>query len=271
MLLAIQLYMERAETRFHPFTQYAYEKLESYVESKKQITQESYRHFVEHAYNQFFVHSAFLESSRSRTKAKDIGATEPLGISTKLDGYVWIQDSKGTRRIPKSKVEEIDEEDVPTKLDGYVWIQDSKGTRRIPKSKVEEIDEEDVPMTEEPKPTPYSEYPDEMKEEEDQPEPQEEEPQEMEADQEEPNVPTFEVKIRDPQDTRSPEEEEVSKEREGSEESEESPYEHFRVYHSEEDRYGHYIMSFFSEADQLCFRQLVLGLGNVVFEDPEEE
>eukprot|EP00435_Cladocopium_sp_Y103_P033681 s1720_g8.t1 len=96
MLLAIQLYRERSDYNFHPFTQFAYEKLESYVESKRRLTRGSYRHFVEHAYNQLFVHPAFLESSRSGTRAKDIGASEPLGTSAKLDGYVWIQDSMRT-------------------------------------------------------------------------------------------------------------------------------------------------------------------------------
>eukprot|EP00435_Cladocopium_sp_Y103_P025855 s3266_g6.t1 len=142
MLLAIQLYRDRSDYQFHPFTQLAYEKLESYVKSKRQLTKESYRHFVERAYNQFFVHPAFLESPRSRTRAKDIGASEPLGTSTKLDGYVWIQDSTGTKRIPKSKVEEMD----------------------------------DVPMPDAERPDPYSEFPEEMKVDEDQPDQQEHQP-----------------------------------------------------------------------------------------------
>eukprot|EP00435_Cladocopium_sp_Y103_P034633 s133_g9.t1 len=188
MLLAIQLYQERADHQFHPFTQFAYEKLESYVESKKQLTKESYRHFVEHAYNQFFV---------------------------------------------------------------------------------EEMDD-DVPMPEEKRPDPYSEFPDEMKVDEDQQEPQEEQPHETKADQEVPDVPTFEVKIREPKDTSSPQEEEVSGHKEGSEEPEE-PYETILIYDSEEERFGQFIMSHFSEADQLCWRQLVLGLRNVNVREEGED
>eukprot|EP00435_Cladocopium_sp_Y103_P007060 s520_g2.t1 len=239
MLLAIQLYREMSDYNFHPFTQSAYEKLESYVESKRQLTKESHRHFVEHAYNQFFVHPAFLESARSRTRAKDIGASEPLGTSTKLEGYVWIQGSTGTKRIPKSKVEEMDD---------------------------------DVPMPDPPQDTPYDEFAEEMKVDEDQPEQQRQQPPEADADadqEEVPNVPLFEVKIREPKDTRSLEEEKVSKHKEGSEKSEES-YEQVFIYHSAEDRFGQFIMSHFSEEDQTCWKQLVLCLRNVALNDDEE-
>eukprot|EP00435_Cladocopium_sp_Y103_P052220 s573_g16.t1 len=188
MLLAIQLYKERSDYQFHPFTQFAFDKLESYVESKKQLTKESYRHFVEHAYNQFFV---------------------------------------------------------------------------------EEMD--DVPMPDDEQPDPYAEFPDEMKVDEDQPEQQEQQPHGTEADQEEvPDVPSFEVKIREPKDTGSPQDEEVSEHKEGSKEPEE-PYETILIYDSEEERLGHFIMSHVSEEDQLCWRQLVLGLRNVNAREPGED
>eukprot|EP00435_Cladocopium_sp_Y103_P013875 s800_g3.t1 len=241
MVLAVQLYREKAAYDFHPFTQYAWEKLLVYVESRQEHSRESYRHFVEHAYNQFFVHPAFLESARSRTRAKDIGASEPLGTSTKLDGYVWIQDRSGTKRIPKSKVEEGDDEPMEE--------------------------------PEEPRPDPYAEFPDEMKVEPDPPQPehQEEEMKVEEAEQDEeevPDVPSFEVKVREP-GTSSTEVEEVQLQEGRSGESEE-PYERIYIYDSAENRYGHYIMSFFDEADQLLLRRLTFALRNVQLDDDEE-
>eukprot|EP00435_Cladocopium_sp_Y103_P002678 s4835_g1.t1 len=154
-VLAIQLYRENVEHTFHPFTQHAYEKLVAYVESKKTMTQESYRHFVEHAYNQFFVHQAFHESSRSRTRAKDIGATEPLGTSTKLDAFIWIQDEAGTKRIPKTRVDEDEPmpaeptqgQEVPTVEQFPDELMPDYDDDRPPLSPEHEM--EDVPVDEE--------------------------------------------------------------------------------------------------------------------------
>eukprot|EP00435_Cladocopium_sp_Y103_P022230 s3220_g5.t1 len=136
---------------------------------------------------------------------------------------------------------------------------------------IEAVEEINVPMPDPPQGTPYDEFPEEMKLDKDRPEQQEEQPTEAEAEQEEeevPDVPLFEVKIREPQDTRSPEEEEVSEHKESSEHPEE-PYEEILIYHSAEDRFGHFIMSHFSREDQVCWKQLVLGLGHVALVDDE--
>eukprot|EP00435_Cladocopium_sp_Y103_P063415 s194_g25.t1 len=148
LLLAVQLYRQNVEYTFHPFPQFAFEKLVSYVESRKKMAQESYRHFVEHAYNQFFVHQAFHESSRSRTRAKDSGATEPFGVST--------ISSLSTKHSMNHHVQEQGQRTVELQnLSGYpqnlmltFWIQDSTGTRRIPKSRVDEdpIQSDDPPQ-----------------------------------------------------------------------------------------------------------------------------
>ena len=54
------------------------------------MTAEPYRFFIENAYNQFFQHESFHTSARSKTKAKDIGASGTLHTSTKLSGHVWL-------------------------------------------------------------------------------------------------------------------------------------------------------------------------------------
>ena len=89
MVLAIDLYQQEAPRDFCPYTNFAYKKLTQFVDSRKELTAQSYRFFVEHAYNQFFQHEAFHQSARARTKAKDLGAGE-FHTSTKLDGYVMF-------------------------------------------------------------------------------------------------------------------------------------------------------------------------------------
>ena len=49
------------------------------------MTAESYRFFVEHAYNQFFQHESFHISARSKTKAKDIGQEHSIHLQSFLD------------------------------------------------------------------------------------------------------------------------------------------------------------------------------------------
>eukprot|EP00435_Cladocopium_sp_Y103_P030044 s1720_g7.t1 len=108
-----------------------------------------------------------------------------------------------------------------------------------------------------------------MKVDEDQPVQEEEQPTEVKAEEEEvPEVPTFEVKIREPQDTSSPVEEEVSEHKEGSEQPEE-PYEEILIYHSAEDRFGHFIMGQFSQDHQTCWRHLPFNLRNIAPLDDE--
>ena len=58
MVLAIDLYEEEAPKEFCPYTIFALKKLRQFVDSRKEMTAQSYRFFVEHAYNQFFHHEA---------------------------------------------------------------------------------------------------------------------------------------------------------------------------------------------------------------------
>jgi hypothetical protein len=89
MVLAIDLYQQEAPRDFCPYTNFAYKRLTQFVDSRKEMTAQSYRFFVEHAYNQFFQHEAFHQSAPARTKANDLGAGE-YHTSTKLDGYAWL-------------------------------------------------------------------------------------------------------------------------------------------------------------------------------------
>jgi G3E family GTPase len=117
MVLAIELYMRDAPRDFCHDTSFAHKKLLQFVESRKEMTAESYRFFAEHAYNQFFQHEAFHQSARARTKAKDLSAGE-FHTSTRLDGYVWIAARDKMVHIPKDQAEDVemqkddDEEEV---------------------------------------------------------------------------------------------------------------------------------------------------------------
>ena len=72
-----------------------------FVEPRKELTKESYRHFVEHAYNQFFQHEAFHSSACSKTHAKDLSAGE-FKTSTKLKAYTWVTNDGRVARIKKN-------------------------------------------------------------------------------------------------------------------------------------------------------------------------
>ena len=74
------------------------------------MTAQSYRFFVEHAYNQFFQHGAFHQSARARTKVKDLNGGD-FHTSKKLDGYIWTAiDSKFTH-IPKDQADDLNMDD----------------------------------------------------------------------------------------------------------------------------------------------------------------
>ena len=77
-------------------------KLRQFVDSRKELTAQSYRFFVEHAYNQFFQHEAFHQSARARTKVREWG-TGNFHTSTKLDGYIWIAGNEKVKNIPERK------------------------------------------------------------------------------------------------------------------------------------------------------------------------
>ena len=92
------------------FTAFALNKLRQFVDSRKELTAQSYRFFVEHAYNQFFQHEAFHQSARARTKVRECGSGD-FHISTKLDGYIWIAGKEKFAHIPEKEMENVDMED----------------------------------------------------------------------------------------------------------------------------------------------------------------
>ena len=71
------------------------------------MTAESYRFFVEHAYNQFFQHESFHISARSKTKAKDTGASGTFHASTKLSGYVWLGSETKLVHVPEDQAGDV--------------------------------------------------------------------------------------------------------------------------------------------------------------------
>ena len=92
MVMAIELYRAESEQQFCHYVTYAHRKLVhvQFVESRKQMTAESCRFFVEHASNQFLKHESFHISARSKTKARDMAGSGISHTSTKLSGYVWL-------------------------------------------------------------------------------------------------------------------------------------------------------------------------------------
>ena len=89
MVMAIDLYEEESPPSYSPFTTFAIKKLRKLVDSRKEMTAQSYRFFVEHAYNQLFQHEAFHQSATARTRVGDFGAGE-FQTSTKLEGYICL-------------------------------------------------------------------------------------------------------------------------------------------------------------------------------------
>ena len=109
MVLAIELCQEEAPRDFCHYTTFAYRKLKQLVDDRKDMTAQSYRFFVEHAYNQFFQHEAFHQSARARTKAKDLNAGD-FHTSTKPSGYVWVASSEKLAHVPKDQADDVNME-----------------------------------------------------------------------------------------------------------------------------------------------------------------
>ena len=109
MVLAIELYQHEAPRDFCPYTIFAHKKLKQFVDSRKDMTAQSYRFFLEHAYNQFFQHEAFHQSAGARTKTRDLSAGE-LHTSTQLDGYVWVANAEKVIHVPKDQADDVDME-----------------------------------------------------------------------------------------------------------------------------------------------------------------
>ena len=112
MAMAIELYQGESERKFCHYVTYAHQKLVNFVESRKQMTIESCKFFIEHAYNQFVTHSAFHTSARSKTKAKDITGHGITHVSTKLSGYVWIGSQAKLILIPEDQAGDVTMDDV---------------------------------------------------------------------------------------------------------------------------------------------------------------
>ena len=109
MIMAIDLYEDEVPASFSHFTVFALNKLRQFVDSRKELTAQSYRFFVEHAYNQFFQHEAFHQSARARTKVRECGLGD-FHLSTKLDGYIWIAGKEKIAHIPGKEQQNIDME-----------------------------------------------------------------------------------------------------------------------------------------------------------------
>ena len=114
MVMAIELHQNENESegRFCHFVTYAHQKLINFVEPRRQMTAESYKFFVEHAYNQFVTHEAFHTSAVSKTKAKDITGHGSHQVSTKLCGYVWIGSQTKLVHIPEDQADDVVMDDV---------------------------------------------------------------------------------------------------------------------------------------------------------------
>ena len=153
MVMAIDLYEEEAPSSFCHFTTFALKKLRQFVDSRKEMTAQSYRFFVEHAYNQFFQHEAFHQSATARTKVKECAAGE-FHTSTKLDGYIWISGNEKVKHIPQNQAATVDmedhDEDADEELDLLPRVQvfvklgqDQKAEKGVRSQEREETQEQD--------------------------------------------------------------------------------------------------------------------------------
>ena len=141
MVMAIELYQIESERKFCHFVTYAHQKLVNFVESRKQMTAESYRFFVEHCYNQFVTHEAFHTSAVSKTKTKDITGSGLTEVSTKLSGYVWIGSETKLVHIPEGQAGDVVMHDVETQ-DGDELDKKAKELPSL-EVKVEEVEEDE--------------------------------------------------------------------------------------------------------------------------------
>ena len=129
------------------------------------MTAESYRFFVENAYNQFFQHESFHTSACSKTKAKDVGASGILHTSTKLSGYVWVGSETKLAHVPEDQAgdvqmdadddEAVDEKDEFPKLSVKVQQDDDKVHEEVPDEQVEGVSSQEREET--PEQTGHSE------------------------------------------------------------------------------------------------------------------
>ena len=93
---------------FCHYVSFAHGKLVQFVDSRKDLTAQSYRLFVEHAYNQFSTHEAFHHTARVRANARDLDAARAFHASTKLDGHMWIGSQDKVVHVPKDKADDVE-------------------------------------------------------------------------------------------------------------------------------------------------------------------
>lgn len=184
------------------------------------MTAESYRFFSENAYNQFFQHESFHISARSKTKAKDVGASGTFHTSTKLSGYVWLGSETKLVHVPENQAGDV---------------------------QMDADDEADERANELPSLLVKVQQDDHEKElEEVQEEPQDGEPQDDEVHEKVPDEPMEGVCSR--------EGEEIQEQPGQAEETEKHELPPARTL---EERYGNFIMSHFSAKDYVKIRQWV--------------
>ena len=111
------------------------------------MTAESHRFFIENAYKQFFQHEFFHTSARSKTKAKDVGASGILHTSTKLSGYVWVGSETKLAHVPEDQAGDVqmdaDDDEVVDEPDEF-----PKLSVKVQEDEDDEVHEEvtDEPM-----------------------------------------------------------------------------------------------------------------------------
>ena len=108
------------------------------------MTTESYKFFIEHAYNQFVTHEAFHTSAVSKTKAKDITGHEINQVSTKHSGYVWIGSTTKIVHATTDQADDVIMEDVKAEDEDEI----DKKARELPnlEVKIEKEEEEHEPQ-----------------------------------------------------------------------------------------------------------------------------
>ena len=227
MVMAIELYLQESDRQICHYVTYAHRKLVQFVESREQMTAESYRFFVEHAYNQFFQHESFHISAPSKTKAKHIGASGTFHTFTKLSGYVWLASEAKLVHVPEDQAG-----DVQMNSDDDV----DETANDLPRLsvKIQQDDQDEV-------------------HEEVQEEPQDEERKDDEVHEEVPDGQMEGV---------SSQEEEGIPEQPGYPEEIERP--ELPPARSAEDRYGNFIMSQFPVKEYLKLREWCFNLRNAV-------
>ena len=71
------------------------------------MTAQPYKFLVEHAYNQFFQHEAFMNLHVQEQRQRILVQVN-FTPSTKLDGYVWIGTRDNIVHIPKNHTEDVE-------------------------------------------------------------------------------------------------------------------------------------------------------------------